>query len=40
VRDAKALEAFSIRPMGVRQAIERALLGTNGHDLPTGPNPS
>lgn len=27
VRDAKALEAFSIRPMGVREAIQRAIAG-------------
>jgi uncharacterized protein YbjT (DUF2867 family) len=30
VRNTKALDAFPIRPLKVRQAIERALLGTNG----------
>lgn len=28
VRDSRALEAFSIRPMGVREAIQRAIAGT------------
>jgi hypothetical protein len=29
VRNSKALETFSIRPLGVKEAIERAIAGAN-----------
>lgn len=40
VQNTKALDAFPIRPMSVRQAIERALLGSSGQAQANAPNSS